>query len=135
MPPLPLPLDFGDGSVMGEGLFVSAGVCVLDIVMVRPGDHVLADPRCRVAASSRPRTPWTRGCARDRLYAAPVTMEDDCRTGGVTVRPGVTIGARSVVAAAVVVAGDTPADSHASGCQTVVKRCSGSGARSRLGRD
>ncbi len=117
----PLYVDYGDGLVMGEGSFINAGACILDSAMVRLGDHALIGPGCRIATPVHPMDPARRGEAV--LYAAPVTIGDDCWLGaGVTVCPGVTIGARSVVAAGSVVTRDIPPDSLAAGRPAVVKR-------------
>ncbi len=106
--------EFGITITIGLRCFINTGVTVLDGDRVTIGDHVLIGPCCQIYTAGHPldyrrRRDW-------EVTTSPVTIEDDVWLGGtVIVQPGVTVGARSVVAAGSVVTRDIPADSLAVG--------------------
>lgn len=76
------------------------------------GKKVMFGPAVTIATVGHPINPQMR----EYMYAAPVTVEDNCWIGaGVTICPGVTIGENSVIGAGSVVIHDIPANSIAVG--------------------
>ncbi len=122
----PFVCEFGITVTVGRRCFINNGVTVLDGDRVTIGDHVLIGPNCQIYTAGHPldyrrRRAW-------EVMTSPVTIEDDVWLGGnVIVQPGVTVGARSVVAAGSVVTRDIPPDSLALGAPARVIRTLTSG--------
>ena len=118
---VPFVCEFGVTITIGRRCFLNSGVTVLDGDRVTIGDHVLIGPNCQIYTAGHPldyrrRRDW-------EVTTSPVTIEDDVWLGGnVIVQPGVTVGARSVVAAGSVVTRDIPPDSLALGSPARVIR-------------
>lgn len=117
----PFTCEFGLTITFGRRCFVNFGVTVLDNLPVTVGDHVLIGPQVQLYTVGHPieyerRRDWS-------TVGAPIVIEDDVWLGGaVIVQPGVTIGARSIVAAGSVVTRDIPPDSLAMGMPARVVR-------------
>ena len=98
--------DFGFRIRIGEYVVINYGCTLLDCGGITVGDHTLIGPGCRICTPQH-----------------PITIGEDCWLGaGVTVCPGVRIGARSIIGAGSVVVHDIPEDSLAAGNPAVVKR-------------
>lgn len=103
----------GDGArlTVGECVAINRGVSIEVWHDVRIGDKVMIAPNVTIIDQNRhemePGAP---------LFSRPVSIEDNVWLGGnVTVLPGVTIGAGSVIAAHSVVSRDIPPNSLAAG--------------------
>lgn len=113
--------DFEFRIRIGEYVVINYGCTLLDCGGITVGDHTLIGPGCRICTPQHPidfeerRKPVETGL--------PITIGEDCWLGaGVTVCPGVRIGARSIIGAGSVVVHDIPEDSLAAGNPAVVKR-------------
>lgn len=110
----PFHCEFGKNITIGRGTLVNMGATVLDGAAVRIGDDVMIGPSCQIYTPShsldhRERKHWESTCL-------PITIEDDVWIGGsVVICQGVTIGARSVVAAGSKVTRDVPPDTLVAG--------------------
>lgn len=117
----PFTCEFGVTIAFGAACFVNSGVTVLDGGGVTVGDHVLIGPNCQLYTVGHPLDHVRR--RRWETVTAPIVIEDDVWLGGcVIVQPGVTVGARSVVAAGSVVTRPIPQDSLAMGAPARVVR-------------
>ncbi|NLU70572.1 sugar O-acetyltransferase [Streptomyces sp. HNM0574] len=99
--------EFGFFIELGAGTKVNFDVTMLDCAPIVIGEDVLIAPHCRLYTANHPFDP---GLRRDMWeIAAPVTVGDRVWLGGgVTVLPGVSIGAETVVGAGSVVTKDLP---------------------------
>lgn len=104
-----LRIDFGRHTTIGNNCCINYNCVILDVCPVTIGNDVLIAPNVCFYAATHPLK------AEDRLqyeYGGPITVEDNVWIGGSSIiLPGVTIGARSVVAAGSVVTRDVPPDS------------------------
>lgn len=94
----PFTCEFGRNISIGSHSFINFNVTMLDGAKITIGNNVLIGPACQLY------TPTHSLDYQDRrnwnTYCYPITIEDDVWLGGnVVVAPGVTIGARSVIAA------------------------------------
>ncbi|MFB6556850.1 sugar O-acetyltransferase, partial [Streptomyces sp. NPDC056405] len=86
---------------------VNFDVMMLDCAPITIGADVLVAPRCQLFTANHPFDPDLRRTMWE--YAKPITVGDRVWLGGgVTVLPGVTIGADTVVGAGSVVTKDLP---------------------------
>ncbi len=110
----PFYCDYGFNIHIGEGSFVNFNVTMLDLAPIRIGSHTLIGPNVQLLTAVHPMDADER---REGLECGlAITIGDDCWLGGgVTVCPGVSIGARSIIGAGAVVTHDIPADSVAVG--------------------
>ncbi|ABU74575.1 MULTISPECIES: sugar O-acetyltransferase [Vibrio] len=105
----PLHCEFGKTIEIGEETFINMNVVMLDGAKITIGNHVLIGPSVQFYTAShsldyRSRLKWETFCK-------PITVEDSVWIGGNSViNQGVTIGARSVIAANSVVNSDVPPD-------------------------
>ncbi len=105
----PFMCEFGKTISIGEETFVNMNVVMLDGAHITIGSHVLIGPSCQFYTAShsldyRSRRQWETFCK-------PIVVEDDVWIGGnCVINQGVTIGARSVIAANSVVNHDVPPD-------------------------
>lgn len=113
--------DHGYPIRLGEGVFVNGGATMLDGGGIEIGARTKVGPDCKFYTPQHPidylerRRPVERGLK--------IVVGEDCWLGGnVTVCPGVTIGARTIVGAGSVVVKDLPDDVLAAGNPAVVKR-------------
>lgn len=101
--------------------FINMNVVMLDGAPITIGDHVLIGPSTQFYTAShsldyRRRQAWETICK-------PIVIEDDVWIGGnVVINQGVTIGARSVVAANSVVNQDVPPDTLVGGTPARILR-------------
>ena len=106
----PFYCEFGKTIFIGESTFINMNANMLDGAKISIGNNVLIGPNAQFYTAShslnyRERRNWETLCK-------PITIEDDVWIGGNTViNQGVTIGARSVIAANSVVNSDVPPDS------------------------
>jgi maltose O-acetyltransferase len=110
----PFHCEFGKTITMGDSVFINMGVTMLDNAPITLGNNILIGPNTQFYTPShplhyKPRRTFETTCL-------PITVEDDVWIGGnVVICQGVTIGARSVVAAGSVVTKDVPADTLVGG--------------------
>jgi maltose O-acetyltransferase len=110
----PFRCDYGYPTVIGARTFINFGMVVLDCAAVSIGDDVQIGPGVRLLTASHPLDPVVR--ARGDEYALPIAIEAGAWLGGgVTVLPGVRIGAGAVVGAGSVVTRDVPPGMIAAG--------------------
>lgn len=106
----PFHCEFGKTIFIGKETFINMNVTMLDGAKISIGSNVLIGPNTQFYTAShsldyRSRQKWETFCK-------PITVEDDVWIGGnVVINQGVTIGARSVIAANSVVNSDVPPDS------------------------
>ncbi|MDX1302804.1 sugar O-acetyltransferase [Photobacterium sp.] len=106
---VPFSCEFGQTVHIGDYTFINAGVIMLDGADIRIGNNVLIGPGVQFytpthSLDHRSRRKWETWCK-------PITVEDGVWIGGnVSICQGVTIGARSVVAAGSVVTKDVLPD-------------------------
>lgn len=113
--------DHGNGIRLGEDTFINYGCTILDGAWVTIGSNVKIGPNCSIYTPQHPSDYVARRGTRETSF--PVTIGDDTWLGGnVTVCPGVTIGARCIIAAGSVVIRDIPDDCMAAGNPAVVKK-------------
>ncbi|ENX3946205.1 acetyltransferase [Photobacterium damselae subsp. damselae] len=111
---MPFSCEYGKNIFIGDQTFVNAGAVWLDNAPITIGSHVLIGPNSQLFTPThsldyRSRRNWETWCL-------PITIEDDVWIGGnVCICQGVTIGARSVVAAGSVVTSDVPPDTLVGG--------------------
>ncbi|MEZ8630190.1 sugar O-acetyltransferase [Vibrio lentus] len=105
----PFHCEFGKTIEIGDDTFINMNAVMLDGANIKIGNNVLIGPSAQFYTPShsldyRSRRKWETFCL-------PITIEDDVWIGGNSViNQGVTIGARSVIAANSVVNSDVPPD-------------------------
>ncbi|WP_354624992.1 sugar O-acetyltransferase [Psychromonas sp. MME2] len=110
----PFHCEYGKTISIGEKTFINMGAMMLDNAPITIGKHVLIGPNAQFYTPSHPldyrqRREWKTTCL-------PIVVEDDVWIGGnVVICQGVTIGARSVVAAGSVVTKNVAADTMVGG--------------------
>ncbi|WP_299021142.1 sugar O-acetyltransferase [uncultured Photobacterium sp.] len=110
----PFQCEFGKTIHIGNNTFLNMGVTMLDNTEIRIGNNVLIGPNAQFYTPTHSidhlsRRRWETTCK-------PITIENDVWLGGqVVICQGVTIGARSVVAANSVVTRDVPSDTLVGG--------------------
>jgi len=110
----PFRCEYGKTISIGHNSFINMGATMLDNAPITIGNHVLIGPNAQFYTVSHPtdyrkRREWVTTCL-------PITVEDDVWIGGnVVICQGVTIGARSVVAAGAVVTKDVAPDTLVGG--------------------
>lgn len=105
----PFHCEFGQTISIGESSFLNMNVTMLDGANITLGNNVLVGPSCQFYTASHSLDFASR--RRWETYCKPIVVEDDVWIGGnVVINQGVTIGARSVIAAGSVVNRDIPAD-------------------------
>ncbi|GAL18722.1 N-acetylglutamate synthase [Vibrio maritimus] len=106
----PFYCEFGKTISIGEKTFLNMNITMLDGAKITIGNNVLVGPNTQFYSASHDlnylkRRSWATHCA-------PIIVEDDVWIGGnVVINQGVTIGARSVIAANSVVNSNVPPDS------------------------
>ncbi|MGN6692938.1 MAG: sugar O-acetyltransferase [Aquihabitans sp.] len=105
--------DCGRRIRIGTHVFVNQNATFYSLAPITIGDEVMIGPNVSLITSGHPVAPSQRHAA---LVGQPITIERDVWIGaGATVIGGVTVGARSVVAAGSVVTKDVPPDSLVGG--------------------
>lgn len=106
----PLYVDYGYNINVGENFYANVGCSFMDVAPINIGKNVMLGPGCHLLTPSHPIDAFIRNHSGLEL-GLPITIEDDVWLGGnVTVNPGVTIGARSIVGSGAVVTKDIPCD-------------------------
>ncbi|WOT06431.1 sugar O-acetyltransferase [Shewanella youngdeokensis] len=106
---VPFNCEFGKQISIGEGSFLNMGVLMLDGAKITIGNNVMIGPNSQLYTASHSTNHLSR--RRWETFCQPIVIEDDVWIGGnVVINQGVTIGARSIVAAGAVVNTDVPAD-------------------------
>ncbi len=117
----PFHCDHGHRIQLGERVFISFNCTFLDSGGITIGNHVLIGPDCRLFTPQHPMDYRER--RKSIECGQPIEIGDDSWLGGgVTVCPGVRIGARCIIGAGSVVTHDIPDDSLAAGNPAVIKR-------------
>ena len=109
----PFHCDYGDHIYAGDSVFINFGAVILDGAKVTIGAHTMIAPGVHIYTAQHPLDADERDKWED---CKPVTIGERCWIGGhATIRPGVTIGDRTVIGAGSVVTKDSPADCLAVG--------------------
>lgn len=117
----PFHCDHGSSITIGEHVCINYNCTMLDEGLITIGNHVLIGPNCSFYTPQHPKDYLQRRNPMETGHA--ITIGDDTWIcGNVTICPGVTIGARCIIAAGSVVTKDIPDDSMAAGNPAVVKR-------------
>lgn len=105
----PFHCEFGKTISIGSDTFINMNVVMLDGAPITIGNNVLIGPSVQLYTASHSLDHLSR--RKWETYCLPITIEDDVWIGGNSViNQGVTIGARSVIAANSVVNSDVPPD-------------------------
>ncbi len=103
---------YGTNITLGKGCYLNFNCNFVDDGQIIIGDKVMFGPAVTIATVGHPVNPQMR----EYMYALPVTIKDNCWIGAnVTICPGVTIGANTVIGAGSVVTKDIPANVIAAG--------------------
>lgn len=103
---------YGTNIEIGDGTYINFNCNFVDDTKIIIGKNVMFGPSVTIATVGHPIHPDYRGY----MYADPVKIENNCWIGAnVTICPGVTIGANTVIGAGSVVTKDIPANSIAVG--------------------
>ena len=106
----PFTCEYGKSISVGHSCYLNMGITMLDNAAITIGDHVLIGPNAQFYTASHPTHFSER--RKHTIFRAPITIEDDVWIGGnVIINQGITIGARSIIAAGAVVTKNVPADS------------------------
>jgi maltose O-acetyltransferase len=101
--------EFGKTISIGNDTFINMNVTMLDGAEITIGNHVLIGPNAQFYTASHSLDYKSR--RRWETFCKPIVIKDDVWIGGsVVINQGVTIGARSVIAANSVVNNDVPPD-------------------------
>ncbi|MEH6534332.1 MAG: sugar O-acetyltransferase [Photobacterium frigidiphilum] len=118
---MPFSCEFGKTIHIGSSTFLNAGIVMLDNADIYIGDNVLIGPSTQFFTPTHSLDHESR--RRWESWCKPITVENDVWIGGnVSICQGVTIGARSVVAAGSVVTHDVPPDTLVGGTPAKVIR-------------
>jgi maltose O-acetyltransferase len=105
--------DYGSNILLGKKCFFNFNCVVLDVCLVRVGDHSLFGPAVQIYTAAHPLNAELR---RKQEYGKPVEIGSDVWVGGgAIICPGVKVGARSVIGAGSVVTRDIPEGVFAAG--------------------
>jgi len=110
----PFLCEYGKTISIGRDTYINMGVTMLDNATISIGNNVLVGPSTQFYTPTHPldyeqRRKWEIQCL-------PIVVEDDVWIGGnVVICQGVTIGARSIVAAGAVVTRDVAPDTMVGG--------------------
>ncbi|WP_300175817.1 sugar O-acetyltransferase [uncultured Aliivibrio sp.] len=105
----PFSCEFGKTISIGDQTFINMNVIMLDGAPITIGNHVLIAPNVQFYTASHSLDYQSR--RRWETFCKPIVVEDDVWIGGsAIINQGVTIGARSVIAANSVVNHDVPPD-------------------------
>ncbi len=117
----PFHCDHGSSIIVGEHVCINYNCTMLDEGLITIGNHVLIGPNCSFYTPQHPKDYLQRRNPTETGHS--ITIGDDTWIcGNVTICPGVTIGARCIIAAGSVVTKNIPDDSMAAGNPAVVKR-------------
>ena len=103
----PFYCDYGKNIKLGDHVFFNFNCIILDVAKVTIGSFVLFGPNVQIYTAGHP-IDWKKR-SEGREYGRPVILGDHMWVGGGAIFcPGVSIGARSVIAAGAVVTHDVP---------------------------
>lgn len=106
----PFTCEYGKSISVGKCCYLNMGITMLDNASITIGDHVLIGPNAQFYTASHPINYLERRTGS--ITCLPIVIEDDVWIGGnVIINQGVTIGARSIIAAGSVVNKNVPAGS------------------------
>jgi len=111
---------YGKNIILGEGCYINFNCGFVDDGKIIIGNKVMFGPSVTIATVGHPLNPDYR----EYMYAAPVTIGDNCWIGAaVVILPGVSIGKNSVIGAGSIVTHSIPSDTIAVGnpCRVVRK--------------
>ena len=113
--PTQLVAGAGASLVIGDNVGISgASICAHESIVI--GEHVLIGVNCHIYDTDFHAIDWQDRRCSENVKTAAVLIEDDVwLCANVTVLKGVTIGARSIVAAGSIVTHDIPSDTLAGG--------------------
>ena len=110
----PFSCEYGTRVSIGAGTFLNYDCLMLDVAAVTIGEACQLATRVQLLTATHPIDPGPRRAGWES--GRPIVLEDNVWLGGgVTVCPGVTIGADTVVGAGAVVTRDLPAGVVAAG--------------------
>ena len=118
----PTQLVAGSGAelIIGDDTGIS-GASIYAMERIKIGNHVLIGANCHIYDTDFHPMDWKQRRVSGPPATSPVKIEDDVwLAANVTVLKGVTIGARSVIAAGSIVTHDIPTDVLAGGIPAVV---------------
>lgn len=119
---------------LGKGVYINAGLKLVDDTHIYIGDHTMVGPNVTLATAGHPIEPSLREKALQ--YNLPIHIGRNCWLGaGVIVMPGITIGDNSVIGAGSIVTKDVPANVVAVGNPCRVMRPIGQHDREYYWRD
>lgn len=105
----PFSCEFGQTVSIGDKTFINMNATFLDGAPITIGNHVLIGPNAQFYTASHSLDHLSR--RNWETFCKPIVVEDDVWIGGnVVINQGVTIGARSVIAANSVVTKDVEPD-------------------------
>lgn len=117
----PFLCDHGNGIKLAENVFINGNCIMLDGAYITIGRHVLIGPNCSFCTPNHPMDYKLR--REPKETSTPITIGDDTWIGSnVTVCPGVSIGARCIVAAGSVVIRSVPDDCMVAGNPAKIKK-------------
>ncbi|MDK9761847.1 sugar O-acetyltransferase [Vibrio sp. D420a] len=105
----PFHCEFGKTIEIGDDTFINMNVVMLDGANIKIGNNVMIGPSAQLYTASHSLDHLSR--RKWETFCQPIIVEDDAWIGGnCVINQGVTIGARSVIAANSVVNSDVPPD-------------------------
>lgn len=103
----PISFDYGFNTYIGDNFYANYDLKILDVGLVRIGNHVMCATSVSILTASHPSDPTL--CGSGIQCGLAVTIGDYVWLGAnAVVLPGVTIGSHSVIAAGAVVNKDVP---------------------------
>lgn len=103
----PFMTDYGRYCRIGHDTFINHNAYLMDCGGITIGHHCFIGPNCGMYTAIHPMLAEERNSGLET--AKPIVIGDNCWLGGnVTILPGVTIGAHSVIGAGSVVTKDIP---------------------------
>lgn len=101
----PIYFDYGKNMIIGNNVFINFNCSFLDRGTITIGDNVLIGPNCNIFTTNHP----LESKLRKSTISKPIVIANDVWIGGnVTILPGITINANSIVGAGSVVTKDVP---------------------------
>ena len=105
----PIKIEMGNRLKIGERCYFNSGVTILDSGEVQIGDDVLIGPNVQIYSVGHPLN-YKQRTQGEHIYSEVVIESHVWIGGGSIICPGVTLGAKSVIAAGSVVTKDVPSE-------------------------